>query len=108
MANDISLLTTLPSLQQWLVERKWKADVDHPTWIRSLSYATDRLVKDIKVHDLLPSKDTVFIEALVSGTAIRPYHVRIRLKQVKNKWDFFPIATVPWMGCANMPRRSWP
>jgi superfamily II DNA or RNA helicase len=95
MSNDISLLTTLPSLQQWLVERKWKADVDHPTWIRSLSYATDRLVKDIKIHDLLPSNDTVFIEALVSGTAIRPYHVRIRLKHVKNKWEFFSDCSCP-------------
>ena len=95
MANDISLLTTVPSLRQWLVDRKWKADIDHSTWIRSLSYASDRLIKDVNVHEPSVAKDTVFIEALVSGTAMRPYHVRIMFKIFLKKWIFFADCSCP-------------
>jgi hypothetical protein len=93
MASDLTILRSLPSLQEWLVGRQWKGLFGYTTQMRSQSYAGARSIRDLDIE--VESNEVVIVTAKVVGTAPRPYLTLLEFSFLRGKWGLVTDCSCP-------------
>ena len=94
MAPEISIISQLPGLQEWIVGRSWKGSFDPMNLRRSVAYCSERFIKQIVVMDD-GSGESAAVTAYIHGNAPKPYHTDIVFRRVKGKWTVDPDCSCP-------------
>ncbi len=97
MPHDLSQLSALPGLREWMVAGKWKRTFTNAALMRSAAYGSARFIQQVAVKSD-PVPGVLIVSALVQGEAPKPYQTDIVFRMVNGEWSLDPDCSCP-VGC---------